>query len=516
MLYFPLITLGVLDTARTERRIHEFARKPMIAPLGQRGSAEHSSLRTGDPRKWWVLFSVAFGAFMAPLDSSIVNTVLPIIAGEFRADVLVIEWVVLAYLLSLSSLLLIGGRLGDLVGHKPLFIAGFALFTFSSMLCGLAWGVWSLIASRVLQAVGGAMMIAIGPAILTRSFPASQRGRALGIQASVVYIGLTVGPGLGGAIASAWGWRWVFFINFPIGILAIGVALSVLRMEKKSELAARFDFAGAISFMLALFALVLGLSRGAASGWTSDLIWITAAVFAVAAIVFIRTELHISHPFFDIRLFRQRFFAAATASAMLNYMATSTTAFLTPFFLIQGNQMTPGRAGFLLMAMPLVMAAVAPMSGWLSDHIGSRIPTVSGMGCLALGMFLMGQLDSSGVDRQIALRLGLVGLGIGLFTTPNNSAIMGAVPYTHQGLGSGIVATARTMGNVLGVAVSGSLFGSELQRLFTIFGREPVAVTGAYRHSMTIGAAIALAGAFTSVIRGRATWKKRFNGKKDS
>jgi EmrB/QacA subfamily drug resistance transporter len=447
---------------------------------------------------------------MAPLDSSIVNTVLPIIAHEFRADVLLIEWVVLAYLLSLSSLLLIGGRLGDLFGDKPLYIAGFALFTLSSMLCGLTTGVGSLVASRVLQAVGGAMMIAIGPAILTRCFPASQRGQALGIQASVVYIGLTVGPGLGGAIASALGWRWVFFINLPIGIIAIGVALSVLRSDRKLAPGGRFDSAGAISFMLTLFALVLALSRGAAWGWTSGVALATQGLFVAGATLFFRTELRNPHPFFDIRLFRHRLFAAATLSAMLNYMATSTTAFLTPFFLIQGDRMVPAHAGSLLMAMPLVMATVAPMSGWLSDRIGSRIPTVAGMACLATGMFFMGQLGVSGTNQQIVLRLGLVGLGIGLFTSPNNSAIMGAVPQTHQGLGSGIVATARTMGNVLGVAVSGSLFGTEVQKLVAVFGQESLAVPGAYRHAMTIGAGIALAGAFTSLVRGKPTGAGNF------
>jgi MFS family permease len=188
---------------------------------------------------------------------------------------------------------------------------------------------------------------------------------------------------------------------------------------------------------------------------------------------------------------------------MLNYMATSTTAFLTPFFLIQGNQMAPRHAGSLLMAIPLVMAMVAPVSGWLSDRIGSRVPTVAGMACLAAGMFLLGRLGAGGTDRQIVLRLGLVGLGIGLFTSPNNSAIMGAVPLTHRGLGSGIVATARTMGNVLRVAISGSLFAVEVQKLVTALGQETLAVIGAYRHAVTIGAGIALAGAFTSLVRGK-------------
>ena len=459
-------------------------------------------MENDDVHKWGAMLSVAFGAFMAPLDSSIVNTVLPIVSREFGADVLLIEWVVLAYLLTLGSLLLIGGRLGDLFGDKPLYVSGFVLFTLSSMLCGLSGGVKTLIAARVLQAIGGAMLIAIGPAILTRAFPASQRGQALGILASVVYIGLTVGPGLGGAIASTLGWRWVFFINLPIGIVAVAVTLGVLRTGQRRVGSGRFDFVGAIAFIVTLFSLVLALSRGAAWGWTSRLVVIAGAVSAASAILFCTVELRSSRPFLDLRLFRHRLFAAATVSAMLNYMATTTTAFLTPFFLIQGNHMTPARAGSLLMTMPLVMAVVAPVSGWLSDRIGSRVPTVAGMACLATGMWLLGHLGVEERGQPIVLRLGLVGLGIGLFTTPNNSAIMGGVPLTHQGLGSGIVATARTMGNVLGVAVCGSLFGSEVLRLQAILGQEPLAVTGAYRYALTIGAGIALAGALTSLVRG--------------
>ncbi len=477
-------------------------RADRLSGVGSKSEAPEQAARTGDAQKWWALISVAFGAFMAPLDSSVVNTVLPIVAREFQADVLLIEWVVLAYLLSLSALLLIGGRLGDLFGDKRLYVGGFALFSLSSMLCGLATGVGTLIAARVLQAIGGAMLIAIGPAILTRSFPASQRGQALGIQASVVYIGLTVGPGLGGAIASTLGWRWVFFINLPIGVAAIGVALAVLRGGQTRTQSGRFDFSGAASFTVTLFTFALALSRGAAWGWTSPLVLGSAAVSVGAASLFLTTALRSPNPFFDLRLFRHRLFAAATVSALLNYMAANTAAFLTPFFLIQAKQMAPSHAGALLMAMPLIMAVVAPVSGWLSDRIGSRIPTVTGMVCLASGLWFLGRLGLEASDQQIILRLGVVGLGIGLFTSPNNSAIMGAVPRTYQGLASGIVGTARTLGMLLGVAVSGSLFGSEVRQLLDVLGREPLAVAGAYRYAVRIGAGIALAGAFTSLIRG--------------
>ncbi len=466
------------------------------------GSSTPPSGYTWDGRNRWILASVAFGAFMAPLDTSIVNTVLPLIARDFHADVLLIEWVVLSYLLGLSSLLLIGGRLGDLFGYKPLYIGGFALFTASSMLCGLATDVAPLVASRLLQSVGGALMIALGPAILTLTFPASKRGQVLGIQACVVYIALAVGPGLGGLIASALGWRWVFYINVPIGIGAIAVAARTLPAGHGTAAREPLDFPGALSFMLTLFAFVLALSRGTAWGWSSPLVLVSAGAFALSFLAFFWLEGSRSHPFLDLSLFKLRLFTAATLSAMLNYMASNTTAFLTPFFLIRANEMSPAHAGSLLMATPVIMAVVAPASGWLSDRIGSRLPTALGMACTAAGMWLLGHLGLGASDGQIMLRLGVVGLGVGLFTSPNNSAIMGAVPRTRQGLASGIVATARTMGTILGVSVSSSLFGAEVQQLLATLGTDSLAVSGAYRHTLTIGAGIALLGALTSLVRG--------------
>jgi len=472
---------------------------------GPAGPFELAERRPGAPQKWWVLLSVSFGAFMAPLDSSIVHAVLPLIAREFRADILLIEWVVLAYLLTLGSLLLVGGRLGDLFSAKHIYMGGFVLFTLSSALCGMAGGVDTLVAARVLQALGGAMLIANGPAILTRAFPASQRGRVLGIQASVVYIGLTVGPGLGGLIASALGWRWVFYINLPIGIAALVVAQRVLAPGRPDRSPAPFDFLGPVWYIGALFGLVFALSRGAAWGWSAPHVVLAAGLALASAGLFVGTELRRPHPFFDLRLFRNRLFAAAAASALMNYMASSTTAFLTPFLLIQGLGMPPNHAGSLLMATPVLMAAVAPLSGWLSDRIGSRIPTVAGMACLASAMLWLSRLGPQASGRAIFLRLALVGLGVGLFTSPNNSALMGAAPRGQQGLASGIVATARSLGMILGVSVAGSLFGTEVQRLMAAGWRESVAVMAAYRHALTIAAGVAAAGAFTSLIRGEFT-----------
>jgi EmrB/QacA subfamily drug resistance transporter len=441
---------------------------------------------------------------MAPLDSSIVHTTLPLIAREFRVDVLLIEWVVLAYLLTLSGLLLVGGRLADRVGERPLFVGGFALFTAGSLFCGLAQGVGTLILARVLQAAGGSLLIAIGPAMLTRAFPASQRGRVLGIQASIVYLGLTIGPGVGGLIASGLGWRWVFLVNLPIGVAAIATAIAVLRGGPGKPRRDPFDVAGALLFAGGLVAFVLAVSRGAEIGWNSPGPRIAAVSAVVAAAAFLARELRHPHPFLDLRLFRDRLFAAATLSALCNYMASATTAFLTPFYLIRGNQLTPDRAGALLMAMPLTMALVAPLSGWLSDRIGSRLPTVAGMICVATGMWLLGGLGPVPGNTAVALHLGVVGLGVGLFTSPNNSAIMGAVPQAIQGLASGLVATARTLGLILGVAISGALFGSEIHRLLPGTGHDALAVVHAYGYAIRVVAAVAATGAVASLVRGRS------------
>jgi EmrB/QacA subfamily drug resistance transporter len=440
---------------------------------------------------------------MAPLDSSIVHTTLPLIAREFRVDVLRIEWVVLAYLLTLSSLLLIGGRLGDRLGERPLFVGGFALFTVGSLFCGLAQGVGTLIVSRVAQAAGGSLLIALGPAMLTRAFPASQRGRVLGVQASVVYLGLTIGPGLGGLIASSFGWRWVFLVNLPIGLAAIGTALVVLHDGPGRTRRDPFDLAGACLFAAGLVAFVFAISRGAEIGWNAAAPRIAALSAATAAAAFVARALRHPHPFLDLRLFRHRLFAAATLSALCNYMASATTAFLTPFYLIRGNHLTPDRAGALLMTMPLTMALVAPLSGWLSDRIGSRLPTVAGMICVAAGMWMLGGSGPAPREAEVALRLAVVGLGVGLFTSPNNSAIMGAVPQALQGLASGLVATARTLGMILGVTVSGALFGAGIQRLLPGTGQDAVAVVQAYGYAMRIVAAVAAAGALASLVRGR-------------
>jgi MFS family permease len=241
--------------------------------LGNRAGRAHTNTTTRNPiavdRKWLVLLAVGVGTFMSALDGSVVNTILPVVRSAFGSDIATVEWVVTVYLLVVSGLLLSFGRLGDLRGHKITYVSGFAVFVISSALCGLAPSVGSLVAFRGVQALGAAMLFANGPAILTGNFPAVQRGQALGLQATMTYLGLTAGPALGGILAARFGWRSVFYINVPVGALALALSARFIPRDRPAERSGRFDIAGAGTFLLSLVALLLALNQGHDWGWTS-------------------------------------------------------------------------------------------------------------------------------------------------------------------------------------------------------------------------------------------------------
>ena len=418
--------------------------------------------------KWWVLLAIGVGTFMTALDTSVVNTILPVISKQFgsggstSSEVASIEWVVTIYLLVLSGLLLSFGRLGDLRGHKIIYIAGFVVFVLSSILCGLAPSALPLIGFRALQALGAAMLSANSPAILTKNFPAEQRGRALGLQATMTYLGLTVGPSFGGWLAGQLGWRAVFYINVPVGALAIWLSMRYIPNDAVRQPQERFDLPGAATFMAGLSTLLLALNQGHAWGWGAPL---TLGLLAGAAILlgsFLWIEQRVPGPMLDLSLFRQPGFALPVASAVLNYIGVYSIIFLMPFYLIQGRGLTPAEAGLVLTAQPIVMAIIAPLSGALSDKIGTRIPGVFGMGTMAAGIYLVSRLGPESSWASVAFALAIVGLGTGTFISPNNSALMGAAPRQRQGIAAGVLATARNFGMVLGVGLAGAIFTTVL------------------------------------------------------
>ena len=450
-----------------------------------------------DTHKWWVLVAVGISTFMSALDSSVVNIVIPVIHREFAASVAAVEWVVIIYLLLVSGLLLTFGRLGDLYGHRRIFLSGFLIFVLSSMACGLAPSVGLLVLFRAVQAIGAAMLAANSPAILTKSFPAEQRGQALGMQATMTYLGLTVGPILGGWLATRFGWRAVFYINVPVGILAL-LAGFLFVPRDSGEGAEPFDLRGAALFISGLSALLLALNQGESWGWGSPAVLGLLVAAAALLALFLRLEAGARSPMLDLSLFRVRLFSASTLSALLNYICVFGIVFLMPFYLIQGRQMTPAQAGLVLSAQSLVMAVVAPLSGALSDRIGTRLPGTAGMAILALGMFLLSRLGEAATSWQAALALAVAGLGIGLFVSPNNSALMGSAPRERQGIAAGILATARSVGMVLGLGMAGAIFTTVLN------GHDPVGsplLFQAVRAGFTGAMIVALLGVVVTALR---------------
>lgn len=459
--------------------------------------------------KWWVLLAIGISTFMSALDGSVVNTALPVISVFFNADVSSIEWVVTIYLLVLSGLLLSFGRLGDLRGHKTVFISGFGIFIISSALCGFAPSLVWLILFRAVQALGAAMLSANSPAILTKSFPGSQRGQALGLQATMTYLGLTVGPTLGGWLTDQFSWRAIFYINVPVGLAALWLGLRYIPadayLREARAASERFDLTGAGLFIVGLIMLLLGLNQGHAQGWVSLPILGSLSAALIILAVFVAYERRVSHPMLDLALFKNRLFSISVISAILNYICLFSILFLMPFYLIQGRGLTPTQAGLLLSVQPVAMAIVAPLSGTLSDRIGVRLLTSLGMALLAIGIFMQSRFGPQTLTAHMAAGLAITGLGTGIFISPNNSALMGSAPRHRQGIAAGILATSRNVGMVLGIGLAGAIFTTVLAQHGegnTLTMPSPL-MFQAFRASFTTAAGIAALGALISLVRSK-------------
>ncbi len=448
-------------------------------------------------QKWLVLIAIGMSTFMSALDTSVVNIVLPVVNKSFNSEIATVEWVVIIYLLFVSGLLLSFGRLGDIRGHKSIFLIGFSIFIISSALCGGAPSIGALITFRGIQAIGAAMLAANSPAILTTNFPASQRGQALGLQATMTYLGLTVAPSLGGWLTDLISWRAVFYINVPVGLLAFILAWLFIPQDKDSGSRERFDIPGALLFLVGLVSLLLALNQGYSWGWSSPPI-IGLFVFSVIFLTsFVYIEKKSSSPVLDLKLFRNKVFSAATASSILNYIAVFSILILLPFYLLQGRGMSTSQAGLILTIQPIVMAIIAPISGSISDRIGTRIPTVAGMIVLSLGILMMSTMGPNSPIYLVAIALGIIGFGTGTFISPNNSAIMGSATRERQGIAAGILATSRSTGMVLGVGLAGAIFTTILAQ-----SSGDAMFFYAVSTSLIVTSIIAGLGALTSIIKG--------------
>jgi EmrB/QacA subfamily drug resistance transporter len=423
------------------------------------GSATASATSAaGSPGKWSVFAVVAIGVLMATLDSSIVNISLPTLARAFARPVNgALQWVVIAYLLVIVALLLTAGRLGDMFGRKPVWQWGLALFTLGSASCGLSSSIALLIAARALQGVGAALMMALSPALLTAAFPASERGRALGMNALTVATGISAGPPLGGIITERLSWRWIFFINVPLGVLGILLAARVLP-RAAARVAPRFDLPGAALLAVALASLTGALSFAHDLGYGSPLLLGTLLLGGGALAGLVAHERRTVAPILDLGLLAIPAFRSALTSLVLSFLALFGVAFLTPFYLEQLRGLSTEQSGLMMVAYPLVIAVVSPFTGALSDRIGSRLLAPVGLGLAAVVLFLLGLLGPHTPLGWVAATLSLGGLAQALFQPANNSALLGAAPRERQGLAGGLLATGRVLGQSLSIALAGAVF----------------------------------------------------------
>ncbi len=486
-----------------------------VGPPGGKGNAPgRAAAGAGRENRWsrgdiGILLSVGLGTFMSALDASVVNTVLPVIRITFGAPVASIQWVVTVYLLAMGGLLLTFGRLGDLRGHRRVFLLGFAVFVPASVLCGMAAGESTLIPARILQGVGAAVIVSNSPANLVRSVHPSRIGRALGLQAAMTYLGLTVGPSLGGWLTEQFGWRSVFFINVPVGAAAFVLGVRHLPDDRRARAGgALVDLPGTALFTGAFLALLLWLNRGHDWGWASPATCGVLAACVVLGFLFHRRERTAPSPMLDLALFRNRLFAMAAGSSLVNYICVGFVMFLVPFYLIEGRGLSPDRAGLLLTVQSLAMVVTSPASGTLSDRIGSRLPATIGMAVFAAGLFALAALGRSTPLAVAAAGLLLVGVGSAIFVTPNNSTLLGAAPPGRHGIASGILATTRLVGITAGVGVSAAVLagfaGSRAAQAIP-----PDRVVAAVRLAFLSAGVLAIGGAFLAAARGNGPGARR-------
>lgn len=443
-----------------------------------------------------VVAALGVGIYLAALDISIVNAILPVVADAFGTDLTAIQWVVTSYLLVQSALLLAVGRLADIWGHKRVYLLGLAIFIVSSVICGFASSTPFLVAGRAIQAIGASLIFASLTVILMHAFPADQRGRAIGLQGTIVYAGLATGAPLGGWLTDLYGWQSVFLVNVPIGLLALLLGWRTAPSDIAGQRREPFDLAGSAVYVLGLGLLLLGLNQGPDWGWASATIVGLLLLGAALLASWVAIELRIASPTLDLRLFRERAFAAPVVSAFLCYTGISAT-FLLPFALIQGRGLSPAETGLILTCQTIVMAVTASISGSLSDRIGARTPAIAGMVLMSLGLLVLSRIDAAlPIGLVVAAQI-LMGFGIGLFTSPISSAILGAVPAERRGVANGVLGTARTLGMVLGVGIAGAVYAT------TIGLAGDAGADGVLRGSgvgMLVGSGVTLLGAMAAAM----------------
>jgi EmrB/QacA subfamily drug resistance transporter len=416
---------------------------------------------------WLIVGTVCIGAFMGQVDASIAQLVLPEVGREFHASIGATAWISIAYLLVAAAMLPVFGRLADMVGRKLLYCGGFVVFVTGSALCGLAPGLDTLVGARVLQALGAGLLQANAIAIIVAATAKARRGRALGLQSAAQAVGLSAGPGLGGFLIAALGWRWVFWINLPVGLLGAALGLLVLpRTERRRGAAApgaaTFDLVGAVLLVPSLGLLMFALNEAGHAGFRSPLLIGPLLVGLLLLIGFVRREQRTISPLIDLGLFRNAVFVAGNAAGLLSYAMLFGAFFLLPFVLQRACGDSSLTAGLRLTVIPAALGLVAPLSGALYDRLGARFLTVSGMVAALVALLALSFALEDGRLIMATTSLALFGIGQGLFTAPNNSAIMASAAAEKSGQAGGVLFVMRSLGMSLGISLASVMLSWQL------------------------------------------------------
>lgn len=416
---------------------------------------ETQTSTAGRPGKWTVLFTVLIMTFMATLDSSIVNVALPVMQKALDAGLDQIQWVSSVYLLTTCAFLLVFGRLGDLYGKVRFFQIGVAIFTIGSLACGLSTTLEALVASRVVQGVGGAAAMANNMGIITEAFPSRERGRALGLLASFVALGMMCGPVLGGFIIASMPWEYIFLINVPVGVASLVLGRFTLPHSRPAAGTGSMDTLGALLLIPGMLLTFLSATMVQGDQGLPVLIALVAGVALLA--MFVGHERRTTEPLVNLAIFRDKRFVVNLICLFISFVAIGVYELMTPFYLQDARGFDPGLSGLIFCVIPLVNALVGPIAGSVSDRIGCNVPTCVGLASFSVGLYLVGTLGMDAGIPQILMFLGLSSFGTSLFQSPNNSLIMGSVPIEMLGFAGSASALARYLGMAVGISGSMSI-----------------------------------------------------------
>jgi EmrB/QacA subfamily drug resistance transporter len=443
-----------------------------------------------------VLLVSTFAAFLTPFLTSAVNLALPSIGKELHANAISLGWVISSFILTSAIFLLPFGRLGDIVGRKKIFTSGILLFTISTFLITFSGNIVSLIVLRIFQGFSSAMIFGTSMAIITSVFQPGERGRAIGINITATYLGLSCGPVIGGLLTHYLGWRSIFAFLVPLGIISLILIQRKIKTEWSEAAGEKFDWRGSVIYGISLASFMYGFSRLPSSmGWTCIVVAILMAV------VFLFFENKISNPVFDIRLImKNRIFAFSGIAALINYSATSAIGFFISLYLQYLKGLDARTAGLIMISQPIAMTLLSPIAGKLSDKRNPGVIASIGMGITASGLILLCFIGETTPDYFIVLLLLLMGIGFGLFSSPNSNAIMSSVEKRHLGIASGVVGTMRMVGQMVSMGIAMMLISLYIGKQ-TINPATYPGLISAMRTGFVIFSILSVFGIFASLAR---------------